>query len=600
MERFVHKSGTSYVILGSDRSSVGDAEGGGNGFKVALKFFKDKSQFQRELIARTGFEASTHQLIIPILASYDGDTNASLLTALSGIEELSEYRYLHVFPLMERSLFDMLSHDNLCGNYDRVQVIIRQIAACLQLTHEHGKIHGDIKPLNIMMNQSGEMMLIDLDASAEMETVCGAKYSSAYLPPEMMAMVTGMTGGDQGASVRILDPSSANPLLATASYDMWALGILTYYLCTGQTLWQASVEDNLVSDCDMRDLLNWSNTMKDSKLSNISNPMARNLVHQLLSKDPQYRPSAADVLSHPFITGHTPNCRLPGQPCTYKIFISYRVAADKTTANNLYNLLHGQGITTFLDSVCLPPKLGKNWETEFVMGLGGSDVFVPVISREAINSPIKFWQDITKLREDSECDNVLLEYRMAIELHARGLILKIAPLFVGDQVGSTATEVTKYSFRDDPATGLSACHPNISASPAASVVVASVEQKVRDHLDAMGLGSPYKASMTVSEILDTICKFQGIFLEGQVQDSLKHASTQLIEHIRAGTASSIGGSDGAQSNEISEDPAVIIRQISDERDAAVAEKDAAVAEKDLLSQKISALEAELARTSASY
>ena len=73
---------------------------------------------------------------------------------------------------------------------------------------------------------------------------------------------------------------------------------------------------------------------------------------------------------------------------------------------------------------------------------------------------------------------------MAIELKLRGLILKIAPLFVGDQVGSTATEVTKYSFRDDPATGLSACHPNVSASPAASVVVASVEQKVRDHLDA--------------------------------------------------------------------------------------------------------------------
>ena len=87
--------------------------------------------------------------------------------------------------------------------------------------------------------------------------------------------------------------------------------------------------------------------------------------------------------------------------------------------------------------------------------------------------------------------------------------------------------------------GLTACHPDLSSgSLAGSVVVASVERKVREHLEEMGLGSPYIESMTVGEILEAICKHQGIFLEGEVQASLKQAISRLHGHLQAVTSTS--------------------------------------------------------------
>jgi serine/threonine protein kinase len=54
------------------------------------------------------------------------------------------------------------------------------------LVSSKGVIHGDLKPQNIM-RIDGHMVLIDLDASAEINLgYSGLKYSSAYLPPEML------------------------------------------------------------------------------------------------------------------------------------------------------------------------------------------------------------------------------------------------------------------------------------------------------------------------------------------------------------------------------------------------------------------------------
>ena len=226
------------------------------------------------------------------------------------------------------------------------------------------------------------------------------------------------------------------------------------------------MDDNLVSERDKRDLLDWSSATKESKLSSITDPIARSLVHQLLSREPSHQQDASHVLSHPFITGNKSICRLPGQLATYSAFISYRVDADKDTAESLYDGLTRSHITADLDIKCLP--LAQDWEKEFVKGLVSSDGFVPVISRDAINSLIKVWQNFSKLKADSSCDNVLLEYRMAIKLRERGMIAWICPLFIGDEdalAGPGAPAVTKYTFRDDPTAGLTVCHPDLSGSP---------------------------------------------------------------------------------------------------------------------------------------
>ena len=51
--------------------------------------------------------------------------------------------------------------------------------------------------------------------------------------------------------------------------------------------------------------------------------------------------------------------------------------------------------------------------------------FVPVLSKDAL-------ANFANLKQRSPCDNVLLEYTLALELKARGQLRAIFPVFVGD------------------------------------------------------------------------------------------------------------------------------------------------------------------------
>ena len=57
-----------------------------------------------------------------------------------------------------------------------------------------------------------------------------------------------------------------------------------------------------------------------------------------------------------------------------------------------------------------------------------SRAFVPLLSRDAINDPDKTWQNFSKLTaKQSNCDNVFLDHRLAVELQGLGLIEKMFP-----------------------------------------------------------------------------------------------------------------------------------------------------------------------------
>ena len=120
---------------------------------------KDKNQFYREQDARDGLSVDC---VIPIIQSFDGDLDALFIDAVSKQDTLSsEYRYLLVLPLSDKSLFDMIAHDSLCGNIDKIRFIMIDICDCLSSIHSKQRMHGDIKPLNIMVEGSGRAWLTD-------------------------------------------------------------------------------------------------------------------------------------------------------------------------------------------------------------------------------------------------------------------------------------------------------------------------------------------------------------------------------------------------------------------------------------------------------
>ena len=145
----------------------------------------------------------------------------------------------------------------------------------------------------------------------------------------------------------------------------------------------------------------------------------------------------------------------------------------------------------------------------FCDGLVKSRIFLPIISKDAINSDTEPMYNFQNLTPDSKCDNVLLEYWLALELMHRGFIDKIYPIMIGGRSPCDDQGIPTYSYANFFQDG---GQPVLS--PRGPVIVASVERLIEYHLDRLCLGSTILHSLSVSKILSSILKNQGRLIEG--------------------------------------------------------------------------------------
>ncbi len=108
--------------------------------------------------------------------------------------------------------------------------IMEQIGHALSLAHARGIVHRDLKPENLFLarsrrNDGGTMVKIldfgiarTLEASQEAATVTSTVGSPLWMAPEQ---------ADAGAKL-------------SAATDVWALGLITFFLCTGRLYWRAA------------------------------------------------------------------------------------------------------------------------------------------------------------------------------------------------------------------------------------------------------------------------------------------------------------------------------------------------------------------------
>jgi serine/threonine protein kinase len=224
-------------------------------------------------------------------------------------------------------------------------------------------------------------------------------------------------------------------LLADPSFDIWSLGCILYQLCTPDVrpLFQGGQDDGLSTDVEDEDniyvLAQWTDATKAKKLAKVSDPLARNLLSQILTKDPKQRPTIARILAHPFLS-FKKVARMVGESARYDVFLSYRVNSDREHAERLYNMLTEKGLSVWWDQKCQKP--GTDWKEGFCAGLVDSKTFICLLSHDAINNDEVDAQNLAKLTKESPCDNMLLECRLALELNGLHMLDKIFPVFCGE------------------------------------------------------------------------------------------------------------------------------------------------------------------------
>ena len=186
------------------------------------------------------------------------------------------------------------------------------------------------------------------------------------------------------------------------------------------------------------------------------------------------------------------------------VFISYRVASDRELARRLHDSLStrtieatGQKLRVYLDATRLED--GQRWDTGFMEGLSKSWVFVPIVSVGCV-------QPMMGLSEAEDwCDNVLLEWTAALELHQRGTIKAVLPLLSGQD----------NFFSDAQAAfgGVPALPATVSATTMEQVAMHLTEDTDDGSIDGLrelvqqATGEP---EPTIRNIVSALLKFQGI------------------------------------------------------------------------------------------
>jgi serine/threonine-protein kinase len=103
---------------------------------------------------------------------------------------------------------------------DRAVAIAHDVALGLGAAHRLGIVHRDVKPQNVMLNESGLVKLTDFGIASMYKDVEAERLTT-----------TGMTLG----TVQYYAPEQAQGEIVSPSADVYALGIVLYEMLTGRT-----------------------------------------------------------------------------------------------------------------------------------------------------------------------------------------------------------------------------------------------------------------------------------------------------------------------------------------------------------------------------
>ncbi|MBO4673402.1 MAG: serine/threonine protein kinase [Bacteroidaceae bacterium] len=171
-----------------------------------------------------------------------------LLDIINGVVNTQTFEK---FPRV-RDLYELYQNDK--NRFARF--IVSGVLSGIQALHDHGYIHRDIDPSNIMITESGKVKLIDLGIAKKLNNITATNEQhlttlgqfvgkAAYAAPELVR-------GDL--------------LHQDRTTDVYAIGILLYQIITGSLPFQGSIQE--VLDMQIHNKMPLSN-VQDKKIRDV-------------------------------------------------------------------------------------------------------------------------------------------------------------------------------------------------------------------------------------------------------------------------------------------------------------------------------------------
>ncbi|SDR88645.1 bifunctional serine/threonine-protein kinase/formylglycine-generating enzyme family protein [Opitutus sp. GAS368] len=112
-----------------------------------------------------------------------------------------------------------------------VQRLTIQILQGLAHAHEAGLVHRDLKPANVLLEKTGEAKISDFGLARVGDE---AEYRRAGGTASPFAGDSVTTTGAMVGTIDFMSPEARNMQPSDARSDIWAVGVMTYYLLTGK------------------------------------------------------------------------------------------------------------------------------------------------------------------------------------------------------------------------------------------------------------------------------------------------------------------------------------------------------------------------------